>query len=253
MTIIGLAQEFVGSNNLNVLDPNGQFGTRLQVCRSPYRPPALDQRFIGTMLIFCVTNREERTLHPLVTSSPTSLRSPERSSSPPTTTSSTTSTTTDSTSSLRGTFPFSRWSSSTDPTVSELVGPSPLLSSFVEIDFAIFSGWSSSVPNYNPSDIVANLKRKMAGEELEPMHPWYRGFNVRPSFVLLPFSFSSDCRVTADPSAMHRERSQRSRRRKTNTDVLESFLVSTTTRSRSTSCRFECGLRTTRSRSRLGS
>lgn len=33
-TIIGLAQDFVGSNNLNLLDPNGQFGTRLQV-RSP--------------------------------------------------------------------------------------------------------------------------------------------------------------------------------------------------------------------------
>jgi hypothetical protein len=31
-TIINLAQEFVGSNNINVLDPNGQFGTRLQVC-----------------------------------------------------------------------------------------------------------------------------------------------------------------------------------------------------------------------------
>jgi DNA topoisomerase-2 len=30
-TIIGLAQQFVGSNNLNMLDPNGQFGTRLQV------------------------------------------------------------------------------------------------------------------------------------------------------------------------------------------------------------------------------
>ena len=29
-TIIGLAQDFVGSNNLNMLDPNGQFGTRLQ-------------------------------------------------------------------------------------------------------------------------------------------------------------------------------------------------------------------------------
>lgn len=38
------------------------------------------------------------------------------------------------------------------------------------------------MPNYNPSDIVANLKRKMAGEELEPMHPWYRGFKVRFSF-----------------------------------------------------------------------
>ena len=31
-TIIGLAQNFVGSNNINLLLPNGQFGTRLQVC-----------------------------------------------------------------------------------------------------------------------------------------------------------------------------------------------------------------------------
>lgn len=43
----------------------------------------------------------------------------------------------------------------------------------------IGTGWSSFVPNYNPSDIVANLKRKIKGEEMEPMHPWYRGFRVR--------------------------------------------------------------------------
>lgn len=34
------------------------------------------------------------------------------------------------------------------------------------------------MPNYNPSDIVNNLRRKLRGEELEPMHPWYRGFRV---------------------------------------------------------------------------
>ena len=28
-TIIGMAQNFVGSNNINLLEPNGQFGTRL--------------------------------------------------------------------------------------------------------------------------------------------------------------------------------------------------------------------------------
>lgn len=42
----------------------------------------------------------------------------------------------------------------------------------------IGTGWSSFVPNYNPSDIVDNLKRKIKGEEMEPMHPWYRGFRV---------------------------------------------------------------------------
>lgn len=30
-TIVGLAQNFVGSNNINLLSPNGQFGTRLAV------------------------------------------------------------------------------------------------------------------------------------------------------------------------------------------------------------------------------
>jgi DNA topoisomerase-2 len=31
MTIVGLAQNFVGSNNINLLEPNGQFGTRIAV------------------------------------------------------------------------------------------------------------------------------------------------------------------------------------------------------------------------------
>jgi DNA topoisomerase-2 len=33
-TIVGLVQNFVGSNNINLLDPNGQFGTRLAVSLS---------------------------------------------------------------------------------------------------------------------------------------------------------------------------------------------------------------------------
>lgn len=40
----------------------------------------------------------------------------------------------------------------------------------------IGTGWSSAIPNYNPSDIVANLRRKLEGLPLEPMHPWFRGF-----------------------------------------------------------------------------
>ena len=42
----------------------------------------------------------------------------------------------------------------------------------------IGTGWSSAVPNYNPADIVANLRRKLRGEALEPMQPWFRGFKV---------------------------------------------------------------------------
>ena len=37
-------------------------------------------------------------------------------------------------------------------------------------------GWSTSIPNYNPVDIVQNIRRQMEGEPMVPMTPWYRGF-----------------------------------------------------------------------------
>jgi DNA topoisomerase II len=40
----------------------------------------------------------------------------------------------------------------------------------------IGTGWSTSIPNHNPLDIVANLRRMLKGEEPEVMSPWYRGF-----------------------------------------------------------------------------
>lgn len=45
MAIIGMAQQFVGSNNLNLLQPNGQFGTRLQGGKDAASP-----RYIFTLL-----------------------------------------------------------------------------------------------------------------------------------------------------------------------------------------------------------
>lgn len=41
----------------------------------------------------------------------------------------------------------------------------------------IGTGWSTTIPNYNPRDVVDNLKRIINGEEPVTMHPWYRGFN----------------------------------------------------------------------------
>jgi len=40
----------------------------------------------------------------------------------------------------------------------------------------IGTGWSTTIPCYNPVDIVANIRRLMAGEDLVPMNPWWRGF-----------------------------------------------------------------------------
>jgi DNA topoisomerase-2 len=40
----------------------------------------------------------------------------------------------------------------------------------------IGTGWSTKVCNYNPRQIIENLRRKIAGEEMIPMEPYYEGF-----------------------------------------------------------------------------
>ena len=36
---------------------------------------------------------------------------------------------------------------------------------------------STSITNYNPRDLVNNMKRMLNGQEPEEMQPWYRGFS----------------------------------------------------------------------------
>ncbi|KDE07461.1 hypothetical protein, variant [Microbotryum lychnidis-dioicae p1A1 Lamole] len=129
-TIIGLAQQFVGSNNLNILDPNGQFGTRLQGGKD-----AASARYIFTN----VSSITRSVFHPADDSVLEYLNDDGQSIEP-----------------------------------SWYIPIIPM--ALVNGSEGIGTGWSSSVPNYNPTDIVANLRRKMRGEEMEPMHPWYRGF-----------------------------------------------------------------------------
>ncbi|KAA8649678.1 DNA topoisomerase 2 [Aspergillus tanneri] len=129
-TIVGLAQTFVGSNNINCLEPSGNFGSRLQGgsdCASA--------RYIYTRL-----------------------------------------------------SPFARrvFHSHDDPLLSyneddgEKIEPEVYMPvvPMILINGAdgIGTGWSSSIPNYNPEDVVDNLKRMMDGEEAKPMQPWFRGF-----------------------------------------------------------------------------
>lgn len=40
----------------------------------------------------------------------------------------------------------------------------------------IGTGYSTSIPNYNPKDIIDNLIRMMDGQDPIPMKPWFRGF-----------------------------------------------------------------------------
>ena len=129
-TIVGLAQDYVGSNNVNVLVPSGQFGTRLQGGKDHASP-----RYVFTRL------------------APT----------------------------CRAMFP-----ESDDALLDYLdddgqsIEPDHYLPvvPFVLINGAdgIGTGWSTSIPNHDPRDVIRNVRRALDGEPLVPMRPWYRGF-----------------------------------------------------------------------------
>lgn len=40
----------------------------------------------------------------------------------------------------------------------------------------IGTGWMTKIPNYNPRELVANIRRMLDGDELQPMIPWYKNF-----------------------------------------------------------------------------
>ncbi|KAF9155958.1 DNA topoisomerase 2 [Linnemannia schmuckeri] len=130
MTIVGLAQDYVGSNNVNLLMPNGQFGSRMQGGKD-----AASARYIFTAL----SPITRRVFHPHDDPLLNYLNDDGDSIEP-------------------------QWYMPVLPMV--LVNGSE----------GIGTGWSSSIPNYNPEDIIANIRRLMNGEEQVPLIPWYRGF-----------------------------------------------------------------------------
>ncbi|KAL2817993.1 DNA topoisomerase, partial [Aspergillus cavernicola] len=129
-TIIGLAQDFVGSNNINVLEPSGNFGSRLRGGAD-----ASSARYIFTRLSPFARRIFHAQDDPLLTHSVDDGKVIE-------------------------------------PEVYVPVVPMILINGADGIG----TGWSSTIPNYNPEEIVDNLKRMMNGEEMKPMHPWFKGF-----------------------------------------------------------------------------
>ncbi|KAG9773579.1 DNA topoisomerase 2 [Exophiala dermatitidis] len=129
-TIVGLAQDFVGSNNVNLLEPSGQFGTRNQGGND-----CASARYIHTRL----SPFARKLFH------------------------------TDDEALLKYNTDDER---TIEPEVYAPIIPMVLVNGADGIG----TGWSSYIPNYNPEDIVENLKRRMNGEEWKPMQPWYRGF-----------------------------------------------------------------------------
>lgn len=126
-----MAQDFVGSNNVHLLSPNGQFGTRLMGGKDAASP-----RYIFTNL-----EQVSRILFDPLDNDVLNYLDDDGQSIEP------------------------EWYIPIIPMA--LVNGSE----------GIGTGWSSSVPNYNPHDIIRNLRQKLKNEELSPLVPWYRGFS----------------------------------------------------------------------------
>ncbi|KAI0771045.1 type II DNA topoisomerase [Trametes elegans] len=130
-TIVNLAQDYVGSNNLNLLMPNGQFGTRDQGGKDHAAA-----RYIFTELSPVIRS----VMHPADDAILAYQQDDGKSVEP-------------------------EWYMPVIPMV------------LINGAEGIGTGWSTSVPSYNPEDIVANIRRLMDGEEQIPMLPWWRGFS----------------------------------------------------------------------------
>ncbi|XP_042514754.1 DNA topoisomerase 2 [Macadamia integrifolia] len=129
-TIIGMAQDYVGSNNINLMKPNGQFGTRHQGGKD----------HASARYIFTCLSPITRFLFPKEDDILLDYLNEDGQSIEPT------------------------WYMPVVPTV--LINGSE----------GIGTGWSSYIPNYNPRDIIANIRHLLNGDPLEPMDPWYKGF-----------------------------------------------------------------------------
>lgn len=132
-TIVGLAQNFVGSNNINCLEPSGNFGSRLQGGQD-----AASARYIYTRLSPFARRIFHQSDEALLTYNTDDGKTIE-------------------------------------PDVYCPIVPMILVNGADGIG----TGWSTSIPNYNPLDIIENLKRRMRGtkEDMEPMTPWFRGYS----------------------------------------------------------------------------
>ena len=130
--IVQMAQDFTGSNNINFLEPCGQFGTRLMNGKD-----CASSRYIFTKL-------SDRTRKIFMKSDDDVLSYLED-----------------------------------DGVMIEPEFYAPIIPTvLVNGGEGIGTGWSTSVPQYNPAEISEYIKRKILGENVPgyELTPWYKGF-----------------------------------------------------------------------------
>ena len=130
-TIIGLGQDYVGSNNINLLKPNGQFGTRLMGGADAASP-----RYIHTEL------------NPLI-----DLIYPSED------------------------FQVLKYNDDdgilVEPKYYVPIIPTVLINGMKGIG----TGFSTSIPPFNPLDVIQNIIYKIKKQPYKDIDPWFNGFN----------------------------------------------------------------------------
>jgi DNA topoisomerase-2 len=129
--IIGMAQNYMGSNNINILKPNGQFGSRLKNGADAASPRYIWTKFEDlTSLIF---NSEDI---PVLNNQ------------------------------LEDNLPI-------EPEYYAPIIPMILVNGTQGIG----TGFSTKIPPYDPKNIINNLKLRINNKEMEPMDPYWYGFD----------------------------------------------------------------------------
>lgn len=130
-TIVKMAQNFVGSNNINLLVPSGQFGTRLVAGGSDHASARYIHTYIEKLTRLLFRAEDDAVLNYL----------------------------------------------NDDGTMIEPEFFIPILPMvLVNGCKGIGTGFSTTVPQFSPKDIVNNLLAMMNKTELIDMKPWYKGF-----------------------------------------------------------------------------
>jgi DNA topoisomerase II len=129
-TIIGMAQTFIGSNNINLLKPNGQFGSRIMGGSDSASP-----RYIHTEL-----NKIINLIYPI---SDFDLLHREEDD---------------------GIL--------IEPTYYVPIIPMVIVNGMKGIG----TGFSTDIPQYNPKDIINNIKNKINNKSYKKLIPWYNKF-----------------------------------------------------------------------------
>ena len=132
MAIVGMAQDFVGSNNINLFLPNGQFGTRLMGGKD-----SASSRYICTALA-PVTNDIYKTED----------------------------------------FPLMEFLDDDGYKIEPRFYLPIIPMALINGAQGIGTGYSTSIPNHNPKDIIKMIYKKLDGEDISDyeIKPWFRDF-----------------------------------------------------------------------------